>query len=542
METVAETFKKLIGASNLKGARSILKSFSREPESVQEMILHELALAEDAAAWDLLSFLARLVQSTSPAYPRLVQLIVDRAHPKFQFILILYQMGDTAALREVAPLMKHILVNETDTDILLATIRAAGQHRIDYLVDEISEYLYYDNPELKSGTVRALELIGTAGSLFRLEEASGTIKCDQNILDAIAALGQTVATETPKDQDAETTEEKDLASLFRNLQSEDFTTRFKAIQRITEAGVETGLPDLAENLKSDNHDLILNTLRIIARVIPEKLVGDILDLLVRPGISPAIRFTAYETLGAFPKLESAAAIIPGIDNTALHVRMAAIKALDKHLSDFITADIKNRIETGRSKGELLVETIIDAQTSSLINVLMDSDTFSYIAYNYLSRKAPLSPLSHYIQALQKRGLKSTARKFEDLISSKGYGAKPMAMVISTSRTVHSVYEKILYGGGYGVVTFQSPQNAFEAIIAQKPALVLTDLCFPAMTGLELALEIREFYQKQELPILVSTLQADFNRNSLAHECTAAKINGLAQFPMPLGMIRNFIHG
>ncbi|MCP4115066.1 MAG: response regulator [Desulfobacteraceae bacterium] len=538
METFITRFKNSLKASDLKSAKIILISIPNEPDQVKLDVLHELALAPDEIAWDLLLLLSQIDFGSSEIRERLMQLITDRAHLNFGFLPILYKTGGRKKIREAAPLMKHTLVKETDTGILTETIRAVGKNTIHALVDEISEYLYYDDQELKAQTVWALERIGSSKALFRLEEVAKTVKCDRNILDAIAILKQKEEEETKEKKEVvvrDARKEKKALLHSGNLKSTELDIRFNALVNLTEMGANN-IEMLENDLGSDNHDLVINTLRIIARTIPEQMLGNLYALLSKEGLPNSVKFAVYEALGAYPGLESAASTLNGIDAPALHVRMAALNVLEKTPTDFVLAEIKNRIETGTRKGEILAETILDVKAKHIIEYLKISDTFSYIASNYLSKGAPLSSVKGYISILQERNLRSTAKKFNDIVEKASQEKRPGAMVISVSKTVQDVYGKLLFQAGYAPMGFYSPQDAFEKASEEKPGLIVSDLFLSEITALEFASEIREFYPPKEVTFVISTLQQDFGGNRLESVFSKIGIHGIVAFPARAGQI------
>lgn len=531
MDTFITKFKNSLKASNLKTAKIILIAIPDEPDQVKLDVLHELALAPDEIAWDLLLLLSQINFGTPDIRERLLQLITDRAHLNFGFLPILFKTGGKKKIQEAAPLMKHALVNETDTGILAETIRAAGKNTIHALVDEISEYLYYDDQELKAQTVWALERIGSSKALSRLEEVAQTVKCDQNILDAIAILKQKEEETKEEKEEVVRDAQKDKKALLHadNLKSTELDIRFNALVNLTEMGTNN-IEMLEENLDSDDHDLVINTLRIIARTIPEQMLGNLYALLSKEGLPNSVKFAVYEALGTYPGLESAASTLNGIDAPALHVRMAALNVLEKTPTDFVLAEIKNRIETGTRKGEILAETILDVQARHIIEYLKISDTFSYIASNYLSKRAPLSSIKGYVSILQDRNLRSTAKKFQDILEKGSQEKRPGAMVISVSKTVQDVYGKLLFQAGYAPMAFYSPQDAFEKASEEKPGLIVSDLFLNEITAIEFASEIREFYPAKEVDFVISTLQQDFDDNRFKTVFAKIGINGIVAFP------------
>ncbi len=114
------------------------------------------------------------------------------------------------------------------------------------------------------------------------------------------------------------------------------------------------------------------------------------------------------------------------------------------------------------------------------------------------------------------------------------------MVISTSDTVHKIYEKTLSQNSYISLPFRNAQDAFESLAMGKPDLIVTDLFSEEVTALEFALEVREFYSKQDLPFLISTRQNDFLNIDLEKKYPSCGINGIFKFPALIKGIDEYI--
>ena len=76
----------------------------------------------------------------------------------------------------IIPLLKHILLKETNTRLLNKIIRTAGKLKIEKMVDNIAEFIFYDDIDLKTEAVKALERIGTSKACEKLVKASKTSK------------------------------------------------------------------------------------------------------------------------------------------------------------------------------------------------------------------------------------------------------------------------------------------------------------------------------------------------------------------------------
>lgn len=415
---------------------------------------------------------------------------------------------------QIVPLMKHILSKETDFEILKETIKTAGRQRIEALVDDIAEFIFYDESKLKTEAVRALERIGSNSAYKNLLKAANSSKCDQNILDSIEVLKNHKKKDPPEKKTIKNQAKKnlsnDISTLNDNLKSKNIETRFNGFTKLADIVSDTDNTEiLTKNLKSKDHDLIINTLGLISRTIPKTLISEVFSLLENKKIDKKIKFAAYAALEAFPELESAASVINGINDSSMPVRTAAVKTLDKNPTDLVIAEIKEKIESGTESGKKLGENILDAQANNLINQLMVSDAFSYISSNYLEKKASFQVLENYINIQKKRKLIASSKKYTKSLKKRQKKERLNFIIISNFQIRINIYTKILFAAGYTSKVFYNPQSAFESLMAEKPFAIICDLFLHDMTGLDLIKEIREIRPEKELPVILSTLQKDF---------------------------------
>ncbi|HKL82253.1 MAG TPA: HEAT repeat domain-containing protein [Desulfobacter sp.] len=151
-------------------------------------MIEQLALAPDNVAYDILFFLMNTMGPTHPLRPRLYQLTMDRAHINFKFSMILINHTNPERSGPITHLIKYILSKETDKDLLKDIFRAAGRLGMAFLVDDLAEFVFYDDPELRKEAITAMERIGTNKAVQRLEQIAQTDKCDSDVLDALAFL------------------------------------------------------------------------------------------------------------------------------------------------------------------------------------------------------------------------------------------------------------------------------------------------------------------------------------------------------------------
>ncbi len=548
MDDYLTRLKKCIKTEDIDQARTLLAQLSSRPEPEKYEVLQILALAPDKSAFELLSFLTDKKHKDPDIYDRLVQLISDRAHINFNFALILCENADTQTIIHAAPLLRHILSNETNKELLNKIIKTTGKIKIQTLTSDIAEFIFYDDIGLKIEAVKALERIGTSQACEKLEQAAKTKKCDQNILDTIQVLkAKNLLENSPPIEQIAVTDNYQIE--LGQLASNDVKKRFEAFINLSKKGSKVSaallkyLETQAHNQKQEHDksdDLLINILHLIGKTIPAEAVNNIFAIINQKKIDNTIKLAAYSALEAFPKLESAASVVQGLSESAMFVRLAAIKTLDKNLSDFVCAEIKTRIESGTKKGELLAETILDARAKHIIEYLMISDTFSYMASNYLARTAPIPVLDTFIEILEKRKLKSTAKKYMDLKKDRMTQKRKIIIVISSSETILNTYSKLIYSCGFASLTFFRSQDAFETIVSQKPSAIICDLFLNDITGMDLAREVRELYSKEDVPIIISGLQKNLDKNLLQKELDDANVNAIYGFPAKISQIKSWI--
>lgn len=503
--------KESITKSNIKATIQLLKKLKKQTFETKLEVLQIIALAPDIIALDLLPTLTQEEYIDEEIYDRVIQLLIDRAHLNFHFALILYNTHNQDTIFQIAPLMRHILSKETDFEILLSTIKTAGKQKVETLVNDIAEFIFYGESKLKAEAVKALEKIGSNLSYDNLLKAADSSKCDQDILDSLAVLKNQRKKEKPeKKKEKHQTKNNlsnDISGWNENLKSKDIETRFTGFTELADIGSDA-IEIFSENLKSENHDLIINTLSLIARTIPKAIIPEVFSLLEIKKINPDIEFAAYVALGAFPGLDSAASAINGINSTSMHVRAAVIKILDKNPTDLVLAAIKERIESSGEPGKKLGESILDAHANNLIVQLKASDAFSYIASNYVEKNASFLVLENYIKIQKKRKLIASAKKCEKILEKKQRDNNLCFTILSNSQIRINIYTKILFAAGYSSRTFLDPQAAFEFLMDDTPFAVICDLFLNDMTGLNFLKEIRELFPAKELPVIFSTLQKD----------------------------------
>ena len=562
MADTIQKLKGLIETDRIEEAKPLLQRMAPGTDSAP--VIEMLALASDDTAFELIDFLMSEATLGNAVQERLFQLATDRAHLNYTFTRVLLAHGSPEQVRKITPLLKHILTNAAKGELLNLVLRTAGKLKLQSLTTEVAEFIFFDDPDLKRESVKALERMETAEALEYLEQIAATDKCDMDILDAIDVLREKLEAgraadlaepkavppkpETDKKESAESREAKppvpsedDPETQLTLLSSE------RLDQLMAGYGYFAANPHLVpgilhRNLDTDNHDLLINLLRLTTRTIPQKAQGDLLTLAARKKLKGTLKFALFSALAAFPELESAAAALEAASDPSVMVRLPAVKVLDHHCSDYIAAEVKNRIESGTKKGEALAVTILDAGAVNLIDALMASDTFSYVASNYLERSASIRAIDAYIQVLENRNRTSTLKKYSQIRIKRAEKKRPFFVVIHSNPAYLDIYTKLIHSSGFDVRCFSAPQEAFESIVFEKPTAIICDLFVRQIAVMELAGEIRELYPETEVPLIVSTLQQNLDRNIVEKEFKAVGITSLCGFPATASQIKSWGSG
>jgi DNA-binding response OmpR family regulator len=75
------------------------------------------------------------------------------------------------------------------------------------------------------------------------------------------------------------------------------------------------------------------------------------------------------------------------------------------------------------------------------------------------------------------------------------------VVVDDESDIVDILAQVLREGGYEVLPFGHADRALQSMLAARPALLITDLVMPVLSGQELIARIRAAYGS-ELPILV----------------------------------------
>ncbi len=495
-----------IQKGNLDKAGTALQDFPKFSATERQQVMEILALASNDAALFLLESLLTNQTITEEDRDAFFQLVIDRAYIHSPFVLLLLYHGSFLLINHSASLIRHILNQETDPDILGKVIRITGEKKINALTDDLTEYLFYGEPTLKSLAVQALEQIGTPESLQRLAQVAATEKCDQEILDAIDDLEikiLAISRQVDKldiEKDFSPKEEKRL----QDLASGHPHKQFQAFRYFAQSGEKVFQ---AVSRLDDSCDLSLRItlLRLVSMTKPQKAIKLLLNILTKERLPVALKFIVYNALQSYPRILGSPALIKGATDPAAHVRIAALKMLNNHCTDFIVAELKRQIESSTSTGEDLARSIIDSRSTNLIKKLISYDSFAYIAYLHLETNASILVIDTFIETIEKRGMKSSVKRCKMFRQQRMEKNLPKVMLVNPSLACLDAFSARLSPAGYETMLFRSTQEAFEKLMEEKPAALVTGVFLGDMHCIDFIKEVRTLYSEDQLPIIVSSI-------------------------------------
>ncbi len=514
-----------IKTNDLIKARLVLAHLPEMEENVQKLAFLCLSRAEDKFVIQLIVSLLATHSDFAEKFPTLKEVVYSKilSHPEIlndlllretqhENRIILAEIAGEMRLEQVAPTLVGIINSEQDEKILRSAISALGLIGDVSATSAISEYLYSNDVELTIAAICALGQFATPTAVQRLSEKLGADPdLDIMILDAF------YNSQTPEA----------LEKLNKTLSAHWAHTRNAAKQRLVRIGAKA-VPELLKNLRHDDPDLLIHTLNVLGGIGDESAIQAIRKLLFKDPKDANVRFAAYEALGLLPVAKGAVVLASGLSDPVENVRSAAASAINHNYNNVLAAGLKNLIRDGGPESEQICKTIITAQCGTIFLDLIQEDEFVTMAMDFLTNHAHPDIKSFHIKILSENGHNSMA---DDLKVVAGKPEKEDALIrifaVDDSKMILNIYRTTLHDMGYNAKVFEFPAEAIEAVKSDPPAVILTDLNMPDISGIDLTRKVREMYDQKTLPIIMVTTQNEANDNDAA---LTAGVNGIIHKP------------
>jgi CheY-like chemotaxis protein len=193
----------------------------------------------------------------------------------------------------------------------------------------------------------------------------------------------------------------------------------------------------------------------------------------------------------------------------------------------LAGGIRNMTHSSSGTDVNIMETVIDSQCHRIFLDLLEEDFFKTYAMGYLKEKAHPDTRSYFTDILATNGHADLARHIAPKKGKKAAGAALRVFAVDDSKMILNIYKSVLHKLGCEAMPFEFPAEAVAKVREDRPDVILTDLNMPELTGVDLATRVREWFSKEELPIIMVTTQQDSDDYNDAY---AAGINGIIQKP------------
>jgi len=496
-------------------ARIVLSHIGQVDKTIQNRLVYELLrgdmeftsplllflLTEHSDVTDTMPVIRETLLSNLLAYPEMLLKFLNLPSIKNKGYLI--QVAGELRMEGATPILIKLIAESTNESEILQIIETLGQVGDPQAINTLTDFLYAANRDLIVAAVQSLGMVGTPTAMHRLAERMGTDnELDFLILSIFAQVQDQVSLEKLND-----TLRSHYAHMRTYAKKELFAIGPKAV------------PILIENLLHNDPDFLIHTLNILGDIGDESAINPIRKLLDSEPRDANVRFAAYEALALLPLKKGAYTLTAGLTDKEDHVCIAAARAIDQNYSEILTAGIRNLLRNKDDDARHIAKIIVNAQVDKIFVSLAADEAFQEMALIYLPH-AHKDIKSHYHRLLIEKGMADFAYKIS---GEEKETARPKVVAVDDSRMILNIYKATLHELGFDPVLFEFPASAIEWLQKERPAMVLTDLNMPDISGIQLTEALRKKYSSQELPVIMVTTQNEAQDNEAAIKAGVNKI-------------------
>ena len=475
--------------------------------AVQRKTLIEIAKASEAIAFPLLEYLTKIEISDPEVQESLYELILDKAYRNTELVikyitqnkknarLLFLKAAGELVLTDTAPVLQDIISKEKDKSILITAISSLGKLRLPKALKILAGMADQEDEDIKRAAIFAIAEISGNDAIDQLMEFIGEDELTNKFtVEALAEIQDLYA----------------LDKLTSLLSSKITIARDTAIDQLMKLG-NKATPILTKAFKNADSDYLVHLVTTLGYIGDPAAVTPIIDIINTQPEDANIRQAIYEAMERIPSPKTAISLVHGLQDPVESVRMSAARAIDKNLSKALVAGLRNVVREESSDSQNDVASLIDSDASNIFNFLAEEESFLKIAEEHVTKKADPSTRKTFLKQMAGIGQKEFAQKIAEKIVEEQEPSDKQAQifVVDDSKMMLKLYTNKLTKIGFKPVTFDRPEDAIPQILEKRPDLVITDLNMPNISGLELTLEIRKKYTRQDIPILMITTQSDF---------------------------------
>lgn len=532
-EHMLQEIRSSVQARDAIKVRLVLDHLGGVERKVQHLLVYELLRADAEFTIPQLNRLVTSYPELSATLPVIRETLISQliAHPDLLLCQlrnpsitdrrVLIQLAGELRLEAAVPALIGVLGETDERETIGSVLAALGAIGGPQVLNTLTEHLYSSDRELTTQAIHALHQLRTPEAMTWLAERMGT----DNELDLLI-LGIF----------AEVQDDISLEKLTDALRSPHTKMRVFAKEQLVRIGARA-VPILLANLSDTNADFVIHTLNVLGAIGDAQAVTPIRRLLSAEPPDANVRFAAYEALAQLPLAKGAFALAAGLTDPEDHVCVAAARAIDRNLNDVLVAGVRNLVRSESDEARHIAKIIVHAQVEDLFLSLVGDDTFQRLALRCLPHTHP-DVREFHARLLQRHGYDEFAARAADCHTAGTAQQRLRVCAVDDSRVVLNIYRATLHELGFEPVLFEFPASALEWLQDEKPALVLTDLNMPVMSGLELASRIRQRYSAAELPVVLVTTQSDVQAGEAVAE---AGINEVLGKPFDAPALQAVLH-
>ena len=526
-EHMIEEIQANIQTGDMMKARLVLEHIGEVDKKTQNRLLYELSRGDVRFTAPLLNHLLTTMPELAAGLPIIRETLISNliaypdvllaslADPEIKDKRVMIETAGELKFDEATPVLITLLGQTRDYGTIHLIIDNLGLIGDPESINTLTDYLYAADRGLIIAAIHALGQVGTATAMHRLAERMGTDTELELIILAIFA---------------EVQDQVSLEKLNDTLRSHYAHMRIFAKDELVRIGAKA-VPVLIENLKENDSDLLIHTLNVLGEIGDDSAIMPIRTLLNSVPRNANVRFAAYEALALLPLRKGAYTLAAGLTDSEDHVCIAAARAIDRNFNEILAAGIKNMVRNEGDEARHIVKIVVNAQVDKVFLSLAGEPAFQEMALLYLPHTHQ-DIRNQYVALLRDKGMEEFATAIAGGETDRRMRLKVCA--VDDSRMILNIYKATLHELGFDPVLFEFPAGALEWLAREKPALVLTDLNMPEISGIELTRRIRALYTADALPVIMVTTQGDVQDHEAA---AAAGVNDILIKPFNATSLR-----